>query len=195
MTARPSLFLLPPAVPLERIISGGQTGVDRAALDAAIAAGIAHGGWCPKGRLAEDGVIPLIYQLQELSACDYAERTKQNVLVSDATLILTPSRLTGGSLLTFRIAKELRKPCLTLQLPWMTDSKLGSANEKRRSHGDFEFSALAKWLSQHPVKTLNIAGPRASKIPKAYETSFRLLKDFFEALNTPTPQNPTNSNG
>lgn len=154
--------------------------MDRAALDAAMAAGIEHGGWCPRGRLAEDGVIPPIYQLKELPSCDYAERTRQNVLASDATLILCPARLTGGSLLTFRIAKEIRKPCLTLKLPGMSRQLPGSPCN------DYELSAISKWTSQHPIRILNVAGPRASKEPGAYNASFVLLRAFLEGLQTPT---------
>lgn len=187
MNTRPTLFRFPPAVPLEQVISGGQTGVDRAALDAAIAAGIEHGGWCPRGRFAEDGVIPPIYRLQELPSCDYAERTRQNVMASDATLILSPSRLTGGSLLTFRITKELRKPCLTLKLPGMAHSENRKHPPGQTADNEFEMNAIAKWLSQHPVKILNVAGPRASKVPGAYNASFLFLKQLFNALQCAEP--------
>ncbi len=186
MTALPAFFRLTPAVPLRRVISGGQTGVDRAALDAAIAAGLEHGGWCPKGRVAEDGVIPPIYQLKELPSSDYAERTRQNVLASDATLILGTSRLTGGSLLTLRSAQEMQRPCLTIKLPgvaWLDPRKEGDGHH---AWGESELNAIATWLSQQPIQILNVAGPRASKMPEAYGASLLLLKKLFEALpNTP----------
>ncbi len=97
-----------------RIVSGGQTGVDRAALDVAIALGIEHGGWCPRGRLAEDGTIPARYLLRETSSSEYAVRTEQNVIDSDGTLVIYYQRLQRGSLLTYRLAKEHGKtsvPC------------------------------------------------------------------------------------
>ncbi|MCP4451447.1 MAG: hypothetical protein GY809_08300, partial [Planctomycetes bacterium] len=97
----------------EMIISGGQTGVDRAALDWAIEAGVAHGGWCPKGRLAEDGPIPSQYDLAETPSDDYAVRTHWNVRDSDATVIVSLHRtLSGGTELTQMLAVALGKPWL-----------------------------------------------------------------------------------
>src|SRR5688572_12994856 len=91
---------------VQRIVSGGQTGVDRGALDAAIALGIEHGGWCPRGRLAEDGQIPRRYQLTETKTSKYRERTERNVLDSDGTLILFRALLSGGTELTRRLAVQ-----------------------------------------------------------------------------------------
>ena len=93
-----------------KIISGGQTGVDRGALDAAISLGIPHGGWCPRGRLAEDGRIPDRYQLRETDSPDYPSRTEQNVLDSDATLILYRGRIAGGTEFTLRLAQQHGRP-------------------------------------------------------------------------------------
>ena len=104
----------PPRV--EKIISGGQTGVDRAALDVALAMGIDCGGWCPKGRRAEDGSIPSRYPLAETASPAYSQRTKRNVRDSDATLILARGQPRGGTLLTKRTAVELGKPCLSIDL-------------------------------------------------------------------------------
>src|SRR3989304_5681242 len=101
---------------VRQIVTGGQTGVDRGALDAAIARGIPHGGWCPQGRLAEDGRIPDLYQIQENDSPDYTIRTERNVLDSDATLILCRGPLSGGTLLTFHFAKQHQKPCLVVDL-------------------------------------------------------------------------------
>jgi len=98
------------------IVSGGQTGVDRAALDAALALGLALGGWCPLGRRAEDGPIPRAYLLQETPTQDYAQRTEWNVRDSDATLILFRGRLTGGSARTAEHAARFERPLLTLDL-------------------------------------------------------------------------------
>lgn len=95
---------------VKRIVSGGQTGVDRGALDAAIFLGIAHGGWCPQGRLAEDGTIPPRYELTETNSSKYPIRTQQNVIDSDGTLILYAGELQGGTSLTLRFARERNKP-------------------------------------------------------------------------------------
>src|SRR5688572_16678238 len=94
-----------------KIISGGQTGVDRAALDVALELGLPCGGWCPKGRKAEDGVIDPKYPLQETSTDDYPQRTEKNVQDSDATLILTRGKPDGGTALTRSLAREHKKPC------------------------------------------------------------------------------------
>lgn len=147
----------------ERIVSGGQTGVDRGALDAAMALGIAHGGWCPKDRLSEDGTIPGCYELQELESSDYAKRTEQNVIDSDATLILYEGPLVGGTRLTVKFASEHSKPYLTQPLG------------KR-----FDASRVQAWLNQTNPKVLNIAGPRESKYPgistRAYLAVLRILE-------------------
>jgi hypothetical protein len=98
---------------LERIVSGGQSGADRAGLDAALLHGLPHGGWCPKGRKAEDGVIDLKYLLTETTSAGYRTRTERNVRDSDGTLILTLSAvLTGGSLLTQNLARKHSRPSL-----------------------------------------------------------------------------------
>ena len=134
-----------------KIISGGQTGADRAALDWAIANGIEHGGWCPQGRLAEDGVITAQYDLRETPKADYLQRTEWNVRDSDATAIISlATRLTGGSLATAKLASEFGKPCLHL-------SGLQDAPENARQLADF--------LRRHEVQILNVAGPRASGEP------------------------------
>ena len=134
-----------------KIISGGQTGADRAALDWAIANGIEHGGWCPQGRLAEDGVITAQYDLRETPKTDNLQRTEWNVRDSDATTIISlATRLTGGSLATAKLASDLGKPCLHL-------SGLQDAQENARQLADF--------LRRHEVQILNVAGPRASGEP------------------------------
>ncbi len=129
-----------------KIISGGQTGVDRGALDAAIALDIEHGGWCPLGRLAEDGPIPDRYQLDETATPRYAERTEQNVLDADATLILCRGRLSGGTLLTYRLAVAHGRPCLVVDLDGAADAE-----------------EVRDWLCEHDVSILNVAGPRESQ--------------------------------
>src|SRR5882672_9816398 len=101
---------------VRKIVSGGQTGVDRAALDVAIALRIAHGGWCPAGRRAEDGRIPRCYRLRETTSREYRVRTTRNVADADATLILCDGPLRGGTALTARVAAERRKPLLVVDL-------------------------------------------------------------------------------
>jgi hypothetical protein len=131
-----------------KIISGGQTGVDRGALDAAIALGIPHGGWCPRGRLSEDGRIPEQYLLSETNSPDYAFRTEQNVLDADATLILYRGRISGGTELTLRLAQQHARPHLLVDL----DAPAPPAEVRR-------------WIEEHAVETLNVAGPRESQSP------------------------------
>ena len=135
------------------ILSGGQTGADRAALDFAIEYGIPHGGWCPRGRRAEDGPIDERYQLHETPSRKYTQRTKWNVRDSDATVVFSLAReLTGGSALTLAIAQRLGKPGLHL------------AGETASAVGDLAERLLA-FLAEHHVHRLNIAGPRASQEP------------------------------
>jgi len=132
----------------EKIISGGQTGVDRAALDAAIELGIPHGGWCPASRRAEDGSIPEIYHLTETSSPDYAVRTDLNVLDSDATLILCCGTPSGGTELTRQLALAHRKPHLVVDLD-----------------ETYQLDRIRSWLRANGVKVLNVAGPRESQKP------------------------------
>ena len=135
-----------------KIVSGGQTGADRAALDWAMANSIPHGGWCPQGRLAEDGKIDMQYNLRETPKMDYLQRTEWNVRDSDATVIISlEPQLTGGSLATAELASGLGKPCLHL-------SGLQDASENA--------GQLADFLRRHEVRVLNVAGPRASGEPQ-----------------------------
>ncbi|MCM2370182.1 putative molybdenum carrier protein [Aporhodopirellula aestuarii] len=130
----------------EKIVSGGQTGVDRGALDAAIMLGIAHGGWCPAGRLAEDGRVPSKYQLDELESRYYPDRTEQNVIDSDATLLLYRGKITGGTKLTLRICRKANKPSLSVSVV----------------DGDECAEEIAAWLAEIRPTVLNVAGPRES---------------------------------
>ncbi|QEG00903.1 Putative molybdenum carrier [Stieleria maiorica] len=149
-----------------RIISGGQTGVDRAGLELAIAHRIQHGGWCPKGRLSEDGSIPSRYDLVEMDTAEYPPRTEQNVIDSDATLILYEQRLKGGTLLTRRYAARWNKPCLSVAM------EVTSPGEVRQ------------WLDQVQPETLNIAGPRESSVPGIGERALAFLLEAFVDRST-----------
>ena len=144
---------------IEKIVSGGQTGVDRAALDVAIALGIEHGGWCPKGRLSEDGPIASKYLLVEMESKDYAKRTEQNVIDSDATLIIYQQKLQGGTLLTQKLAKRLAKPFFRIR----TDAKL-------------DVGRFLDWIEENSVHVLNVAGPRASSQPEIASVTQEILR-------------------
>jgi hypothetical protein len=142
-----------------KIISGGQTGVDRAALDVALAVGLPCGGWCPKGRRAEDGPVPERYPLQETASASYPRRTAANVRDSDGTLVLTHGRPDRGTALTMRLAARYRKPLLILDL----------AEEPAPGQ-------VLQWAEARQVRVLNVAGPRESSQPGVYEQARRFLR-------------------
>ncbi len=147
---------------IERIVSGAQTGADRAALDVALELGIPCGGWIPEGRLDESGVIPPEYPgLVESDSPRPERRTWLNVRDSDGTLILSHGPLTGGSLQTRSFATELDRPCLHVDL---SNSDVSRATAKAR-----------RWIDEHQVRVLNVAGPRASKDPSIYERTREVL--------------------
>ena len=148
-----------PVVTSLRIHSGGQTGVDRAALDVAIELGLEHGGWCPQGRIAEDGIIPPRYRLRETEDNDYSSRTRLNARDADGTLILNHGELEGGTALTAHFAGALRKPVLIIDLEHPVDTGI-----------------FKDWLKQHRIGILNIAGPRESKQPGIYQQAVDLLR-------------------
>ena len=139
---------------IKKIISGGQTGADRAALDAAIKLMIPHGGWVPKGRLAEDGPISTKYNLQEMPTDSYSASTEQNVIDSDGTLIISHGELTGGSAFTRKMAMKHGKPWYHADL-----NKLPSFQAAM---------VIEDWISKNGIETLNVAGPRHSKDPIIY---------------------------
>ncbi|MCC6126102.1 MAG: putative molybdenum carrier protein [Pirellulales bacterium] len=153
-----------------KIISGGQTGVDRGALKAAIRLGIPHGGWCPRGRLAEDGRIPPRYRLRETETADYATRTEKNVLESDATLIICRSSLAGGTLLTYRFADRHRRSCKVVDLNEPLDAE-----------------DILGWLKDNRVATLNVAGPRESQNPGIEAQARQVLESVLVRIGPPTP--------
>ena len=144
-----------------KIISGGQTGADRAALDAAIERGMPHGGWLPKGRAAEDGPLGQQYCLQELDSYRYRDRTRKNVMESDGTLIVSYGPLTGGSALTEALAVRYDRPCLHLNMEYFSL--------------DDAVCAVEQWLERNAVTTLNVAGPRASSDERIYETVRKII--------------------
>jgi hypothetical protein len=146
-------------VSLDKVISGGQTGVDRAALDAALAAGLPCGGWCPRGRWSEAGPIDERYPLTETTSADPARRTDLNVRDADGTLIIAPAPLTGGTALTRRIARRRGRPCLVV------DPGDETAPERAR-----------RWLREHDIHTLNVAGPRESRHPGIHAQALALLR-------------------
>lgn len=143
---------------LERIISGGQTGVDRAALDVAIKLDLPCGGWCPKGRASEQGPIADIYSLTETPLADPAQRTRFNVRDADGTLIIAHGELTGGTALTRDFAASLAKPCLVVSPDNTSAAKM-----------------VAAWLTEHKIRILNVAGPRESRDPGIYQRAGKLL--------------------
>ena len=151
-----------------KIISGGQTGVDRAALDVALHLSIRCGGWCPKGRLAEDGVILPRYPLEETSSAKYEERTRLNVQDSDAVLILSWGEVSGGTKLTLGYARKFKKPVLVLDL-----KTNNSAVEVR------------EWLRKNAVNTLDVAGPRSSTHEDVYGRAYSFLLGLFSELVGP----------
>jgi hypothetical protein len=146
-------------LPVDRIVSGGQTGADRAGLDVAQEHGVPVGGWCPRGRRAEDGMIDARYPLEETPSGDYLQRTDWNVRDSDGTLIVARPPLSGGTALTERYARERNKPVLV-------------------AHPD-EPDATARvlaWLAEHRIRVLNVAGPRESSGSDSYAATRRLLE-------------------
>lgn len=146
---------------LTRIISGGQTGVDRGAQDAALDAGFPTGGWCPPGRKAEDGPIDARYPVVEMREGGYAERTTQNVIDSDGTVVIYFQRLSGGSKWTHRQCRARGKPVL------LVDAEESSELQA--------FEAIVGFVAQHQIQTLNVAGPRQSSAPRAREFAHRVI--------------------
>lgn len=155
-------------LPLRKIISGGQTGVDRAALDIGLSLNIPIGGWCPKGRRAEDGPIPPHYPLQETPSSRLSQRTEWNVRDSDGTFVLTSGDPTGGTALTIRFTDRHHKPCLVLNLDEHPPPRV-----------------FRTWLDQHHIRDLNIAGPRESTSPGIYRSASAYLTRLFQQAEEP----------
>ena len=146
---------------IEKVVSGGQTGVDRAALDAALKIGIGCGGWCPRDRRAEDGIIPKRYPLKQTKDSDYFERTRRNVEDANGTLIVAPGELNGGTLATLNYVQRIGKPFLIIDLD--------EPNRERHLTG------IIEWLHVHRIKILNVAGPRESGRPGIYDDALDLI--------------------
>ena len=149
-----------------KVISGGQTGVDRAALDAAIAAGLDYGGSIPLGRKAEDRFIDFRYtQLIELSTAAYGARTEQNVMDGDATLIFTAGKPDGGTKLTIKLLRKHCKPSLLIYLANTGENEV--------------VERVKNWLCKLEPRVLNVAGPRESKSPGIYDKVLEILIAVF----------------
>jgi hypothetical protein len=149
---------------IAKIISGGQTGVDRGGLDFAIRNGIPHGGWCPKGRRDETkGKIPLKYDLKETGSHGYTGRTAKNVQTADGTLILTRGTVSGGTELTVGFCDSFSKPRFIIDL------------NRPLSHDEFW-----AWVAENKISTMNVAGPRESKQPGIRKQTVKTLEKIFE---------------
>ena len=152
---------------VRKIISGGQTGVDRAALDVAMRLGMAYGGWIPKGRLTEEGPLPSHYQLEEMPTDAYADRTEKNVTESDGTLLISRGSPTGGTDYTRRMALKHGKQLLHIDL------NLGQQPSDAAS-------IIASWIEMGRIETLNVAGPRASNDPAIYMDAVHILTHLLQ---------------
>lgn len=151
-----------------KIISGGQTGVDRAALDVALKHGIPCGGWCPAGRLDEFGKIPDRYPLKELEDGGFSERTLQNVKDSDGTVIVYSEKLSGGTEQTACFCLEQQRPHQVI------DASRISTKVAAESIADF--------VRKHKIDILDVAGPRQSEWPEGYDYAYRVLEAFVKSI-------------
>ncbi|MDX9740427.1 MAG: putative molybdenum carrier protein [Gammaproteobacteria bacterium] len=150
---------------IEKIVSGGQTGVDRAALDIALERGIACGGWCPAGRHADDGVIPERYPLQETAEMDHTIRTEHNVRDSDGTLMLYRGALQGGTAYAVLMARHLGRPVLAFNLD-----------------ETFDVDAALSWMRGNRIRVLHVGGQRESSCPGIYQAAKRCLETLLNRL-------------
>lgn len=161
---------------IRKIISGGQTGADQAALDAAIKLGIPHGGWIPKGRLTEIGALPEKYKLTEMPDTGYASRTEQNVIDSSGTLIISHGPLTEGSEYTRQMAIKHHRPWLHIDLNKIPAFKSATL--------------ISSWINKNKIEILNVAGPRASKDRQIYAAVIKLIESvhYLQLLKTSRPE-------
>lgn len=153
---------------LEKIVSGGQTGVDRAGLDAAMTVGIPVGGWIPKGRRTEDGPLDVCYPLMETRSPQYRVRTGWNVRDTDGTLILTIGVPEGGTAHTVQKCHHFNKPVLVVDL-----------------EAGHDLDEMDAWIIENRIRVLNIAGPRASKQPTIYNRACSILQALFRRFHRP----------
>ena len=158
-------MLKPEPVRLQSLRSGGQTGVDRAVLDVALASGLKVEGWCPKGRRAEDGPLARPYHLEETPSSDYAQRTEWNVRDSDGTLVLLRGKVDPGTVLTIQLACKQARPLLLVDLEPPLDC-----------------ATVQQWIGRSGVQHLNIAGPRESQSSGVYEAARTFLEKLFVQL-------------
>ncbi len=150
---------------LKKIVSGGQTGVDRAALDAAIDCNFPYGGYVPKGRIAEDGVIPSKYSsLTELKNKDYVVRTRKNIEHSDGTVVIYKGKFGRGTKYTINYAKKVGKPLLEIDM-----SKLSVEQA---------VASIKSFIEKNEIQVLNVAGPRLSKSPEIYSLAYEIVKSI-----------------
>jgi hypothetical protein len=154
-----------------KIISGGQTGVDRAALDVALKHGIECGGWCPAGRLDEFGKIPGKYPLTELPDGNFDKRTLQNVRDSEATVAMYDVDLRGGTKYAIECCEQLKRPYLLI------DAATISPEEAAK--------LIVDLVHKHKIHILGVGGPRASEWPGGYDYAFRALEKFLTRSVTP----------
>lgn len=147
----------------QKVVSGGQTGVDRAALDAALVLEMPVGGWCPRGRLAQDGTISGFYPLTETPSMRYEERTEWNVRDSDGTLILHEGPLTGGTSLTLGLAKRYGRPFFLVDLAELSGIPM-----------------VRRWLREEGILILNVAGPREESYPGIYARAYEFMRELLE---------------
>ena len=161
---------------IRKIISGGQTGADQAALDAAIKLGIPHGGWIPKGRLTENGPLPDKYKLVEMPGTAYVLRTEQNVIDSNGTLIISHGHLSDGSDYTRKMAIKNHRPWLHIDLNKTPAFKAATL--------------ICSWIDENAIEILNVAGPRASKDDRIYPAVLKLIESvhYMELMTTAHPQ-------